>query len=207
MGAGVRGDQPCAQGDVGPAIPANIFDFCMKTNPNMNARALRLLLSLVLISCLLNSRAEESVSKPAQPVLIFIVRHAEKSAVSGDVPLSEEGQQRATKLAAMLGSAGISKVFSSELTFAQQTAAVLARQQKLEPVIVPVREQEKLFAELQKLAPGTVTLVVNHSGTIPTLVEKLGGAKPAPIEGHDRVFVVCRQIGGATTVAELRYGE
>jgi broad specificity phosphatase PhoE len=173
----------------------------------MNSKISRLLFFLLFTSGLLSGRAEELVSKASPPVLIFIVRHAEKSAVSGDVPLSEEGQQRAARLAAMLASAGISKVISSELTFAQQTAAVLARQQKLEPVIVPVREQEKLFVELQKLAPGTVTLVVNHSGTIPMLVEKLGGPKLAPIEGHDRLFVVSRQVGGGTTVAELRYGE
>ncbi|HEX2855665.1 MAG TPA: phosphoglycerate mutase family protein [Opitutaceae bacterium] len=173
----------------------------------MNTRIPRLIFSLCLAPFLLEGRAAEPVSQPPAPVLIFIVRHAEKSAVSGDVPLSPEGQARAEKLAAMLAPAEFSAVYSSELTFAQQTAVPVARQRKLEPIIVSVRETEKLLAELQKLAPGSVALVVNHSGTIPALVEKLGGAKPSPIEGHDRLFVVSRQTGGAATVAELRYGE
>lgn len=173
----------------------------------MNHKIPRLIFFLFLAAFILNGRADEPLSKASSPVLIFIVRHAEKSAVSGDIPLSPEGQARAEKLAAMLSPAKISAVFSSELIFAQQTAAPVARQQKLEPVIVPVRETEKLLAELQKLAPGSVALVVNHSGTIPALVEKLGGSKPGPIDGHDRLFVVSRYAGGAATVAELRYGD
>lgn len=153
--------------------------------------------------------ATESVTpKPIAPVVIFIVRHAEKSSESGDVPLSAEGQARAGTLATMLEPAGISAVFSSQLTFAKETAAPLAARMKLQPTVIPVRETDKLAAALDKLPSGSVALVVSHSGAIAELVEKLGGAKPRPVATNefDRLFVVSRQPGGMATVAELHYG-
>lgn len=150
--------------------------------------------------------ADPSPLNPSAPVTIMIVRHGEKSATSGNVPLSEEGHARAACLAAMLQPAGVSAIFSSELTFAQETAAPLAQQLQLKPIIIPVKETDQLLTALDQLPAGSVALVVNHSGTIPKLLEKLGGVKQSPIEGFDRMFIVVRQPGAKGTVTEIRWG-
>jgi broad specificity phosphatase PhoE len=152
--------------------------------------------------------AETSAPKSPAPVTVLIVRHGEKSAVSGDVPLSAEGKARAAFLATMLQGAALTAVFSSELTFAQETAAPVAEMFNLKPVVIPVRETDRLVAELEKLPGGSVAFVVNHSGQIGNLVEKLGGARPAEeaTSTFGRLWVLSRQPGGKATVAELRYG-
>lgn len=163
--------------------------------------------TLGLLAFALSSAAAET-AKAGAPVTVFIVRHGEKSATAGDVPLSEEGRARAAFLASMLQGAGVSAVFTSELTFAQETAAPIAEKFKLKPVVVPVRETAQLVAEIEKLPGGSVAFVVHHSGQIADIVQKLGGRPPSQdaIGTFGRMWVVTRQPGGAANVAELRYG-
>jgi broad specificity phosphatase PhoE len=170
-------------------------------------RSLVLALFVVAGSPIPGAAAGPVPAKSAVPVTIILVRHAEKSAESGDVPLSDEGRARASALAALLAPAGVSAVFSSQLTFAQETAAPLAQARKLAPTVIPVRETAQLVAALDKLPAGAVAFVVSHSGTLPELVEKLTGTQPAPVatDDFDRLFVVSRQPGGPAGVVELRY--
>jgi phosphohistidine phosphatase SixA len=144
-------------------------------------------------------------AETAAPVTIIVVRHGEKSSPSGNVPLSTEGHARAAALAEVLKPAGITAVFSSELTFAQETAAPIARQRGLTPAIFPVQEPDRLIAALEKLPPGSVALVINHSNRIPVIVEKLSGLKPGPVEEFDRMFVLTRIPGAPPAGIELRY--
>lgn len=142
------------------------------------------------------------------PTTIVIVRHAEKSAVSGDVPISDEGKARAKLLAAMLEPAGVSAIFCSELTFNQETAQPIADQLKLAPIVIPVRDSARLVEELRKRAPGSVTLLVGHSSSIPEIIEKLGGVRPTSIDPqtYDRLFIVTRWEQAPVSVIEMRYG-
>jgi len=140
--------------------------------------------------------------------VIFIVRHAEKSAPNGDLPLSEAGRERAETLAAMLAPAGVAHVFHTEMIRARETAAPLAARLGLNPKVIPVTAGEALVAKLSQIPTGSMALVVNHSGTIPALLEKLGAPKPAPIDegSYDRMFVVIRTPEGSVSSFELRYG-
>jgi broad specificity phosphatase PhoE len=140
--------------------------------------------------------------------IVFVVRHAEKSAPNGDLPLSEAGHERAETLAAMLAPAGVTHVYHTEMIRARETAAPLAARLGLTSRSIPVTAGEVLAGELRQLPAGSVALVVNHSGTIPTLLEKLGAPKPAPIDegSYDRMFVVIRDPGAGVSSFELRYG-
>jgi phosphohistidine phosphatase SixA len=160
-----------------------------------------------LLFFLLALAAAASVARGAAPTVIFVVRHGEKSAVAGDVPLSERGRARAEALARMFGGAKVGAVYSSELTFARETAAPIAARHGLTPVVVPVKQADQLVAALRQLPVGSVAVVVNHSGNIPAIVEGLGGARPAAIdvEEFDRILVVARGADGVATVAELNY--
>jgi phosphohistidine phosphatase SixA len=173
-------------------------------NPPINRHTSARLLAGALLAALALPVSAASAETVA-PVTIIVVRHGEKSSPSGNVPLSPEGHARAAALAEVLKPTGITAVFSSELTFAQETAAPIARQRGLTPTIFPVQEPDRLIAALEKLPPGSVALVINHSNRIPVIVEKLSGLKSAPIEEFDRMFVLTRIPGAPPAGVELRY--
>jgi broad specificity phosphatase PhoE len=170
---------------------------------------LLILQSFLAALCAVSASAADSQRSVASaPSTIIIVRHAEKSAVSGDVPLSTEGQARAMLLATMLEPTGISAIYSSELTFNRETAQPLASQLNLAPSVIPVRETTRLVDELKKRPPGSVTLLVGHSGPIPDIVEALSGFRPTKVDTqtYDRMFIVTRSEQAPASVVELRYG-
>jgi broad specificity phosphatase PhoE len=140
---------------------------------------------------------------------IILVRHAERVAPNGDLPLSEAGRERAALLAHMLGNTGITHVFTSEMVRTRETAAPLATRLGLTPVTVPVAQSDLLVARLDELPGGAVALVVNHGGTIPGIIQKLGARAPAPIgeDEFDHLFAVTRTAGGRASVIEMRYGK
>ena len=107
---------------------------------------------------------------------IYLVRHAERAAVSGRVPadtgLSRAGQARAQALAHLLSGAGISAIYTTEYRRTQETAAPLARSLRIRPEVVPADDLRSLVAKL-RASTGNV-LVVGHSNTLPQLLSALG---------------------------------
>ena len=137
---------------------------------------------------------------------IIFVRHTEKSALTGDVPLSSEGRERAELLAWMLKPAGITHIFSSQLLRARETAASIERTTNLKAEVISVEEDATLIKRLKDLPTDAVALVVSHSSTIPKLVDKLGTGKIAPIaeDDYDRLIVVMR-ISDRFQAVSLQY--
>lgn len=149
--------------------------------------------------------------------VIFLVRHAERAAATGqaappshammadDPPLSPAGEQRAAKLAAMLGGSGIKQIFTTEYRRTRQTAAPLAQRLKLTPVMTAAKDPAPLVARLRR-TQGNV-LVVGHSNTVPDLIRKLGVAETVTIgdNDYDDLFVVVRTATGRATLVRLKY--
>jgi broad specificity phosphatase PhoE len=173
---------------------------------HIRLKLLRSVLALLGVTLICAAEAQPLAS--SAPTTIIIVRHAEKSAVSGDVPLSTEGHARALLLAKMLEPAGVSAIFSSELTFNRETALPLADLMKLAPTVIPVRETTRLVAELKTRPPGSVTLLVGHSGPMSDIVEQLGGVRPTTVDPqtYDRMFIITRREQAPASTIELRYG-
>jgi phosphohistidine phosphatase SixA len=148
--------------------------------------------------------ADESASKPRT---LFLVRHAEKAAPNGDVPISAAGRARAITLAGMLRDWKVEQVFTSQMLRTQQTAAPVVERTRARVEAVPVEAVDALVAKLEGLGPGKVALVVNHSGKLPEIIAKLGGPRVDAIaeDEYDRLFVLTRGAGGSTLVT-LRYG-
>lgn len=124
---------------------------------------------------------------------VIVVRHAERAAGSGnEVPLSEAGQCRAEKLAAMLADAGVRTAFSSEAARTRLTAVPLARKLGIEVQAHPGRDTKGLAERVREAARTGAVLVSGHSNTVPEIVEQLGGGKAAPIAEteFDRMYVV-----------------
>jgi broad specificity phosphatase PhoE len=150
--------------------------------------------------------------------VVFLVRHAERvvpaagqpappptNMMGDDPPLSPAGEQRAQRLAAMLASAEVRHVFTTEYKRTRQTAAPLAEKLKLTPVMSAAKDPGPLVAAVLK-AKGNV-LIVGHSNTVPDLIKKLGITEPIAIGDNDfdNLFVVVRSGAGNATLVRLKY--
>jgi phosphohistidine phosphatase SixA len=166
------------------------------------------LLGCALLSGQLAPARAETLDRPAAATTLFIVRHAEKSAPNGDIPLSAEGRDRAALLARMLRDAGVGRIYTSEMVRTRETAEPLERRLGVKAETVPVQDIDALVAKLRALTTGSVALVVNHSNTIPKIVDKLGGGSVQPIaeDEYDRLLVVTLSGDGKAHVVTLRYG-
>ena len=140
---------------------------------------------------------------------VYIVRHAEKlDPANPDTPLSPDGEQRAQALAARLAKAGVQHIHVTSKLRTQQTAAPLATQLDLEPVIMEPGAVAELVAHIKAEDQGKVVLVVGHSNTVPDIVKALSGTDVGgiPEERFDRLFQVVIAPDGKSTVEELRFG-
>lgn len=158
------------------------------------------------------------------PTMVYLVRHAEKSAQPpGDPALTPEGQARARALADALARAGVSAVITTQFARTKQTAAPLAERLGIAPEIVGVptgvasNPQAQADAARQHVAltvaairkhAGAAILVVGHSNTIPSIVAALGGpAFPDLCDGdYDQLFVLEMPASGPPRLVRARYG-
>jgi broad specificity phosphatase PhoE len=142
------------------------------------------------------------------PTTIVLVRHGERITPDGDVALSEKGRERAKALAYAIADLNLRAIYTSQMIRTIETAAPAAETARLKSELVPVEKSDVLVEKLKQLPPGSSALVVNHSGTIPTIVEKLGAGKIAPVreDEFDRLLIVTIPATGAPSVVTLRYG-
>ncbi len=141
------------------------------------------------------------------PTTVIIVRHAEKSAPTGNIPLSEAGFERAQTLARVVSDAGISAIYTSKLLRTIQTAEPTARVLGLVPQ--QINEVGALAKNILDGHAGQTVLVVHHSDTLPELIVALG-ASTKPIirdDEFDKLFVVTVYAPHKAKVMILRYGK
>ncbi|WP_130733431.1 histidine phosphatase family protein [Flavobacterium sp. J27] len=110
-----------------------------------------------------------------QPVItkIILLRHAEKVGDgSKDPALTEEGEQRAERLRFLLSDVAIDNVFSSPYVRTKGTVSKLAVAKNIEIKIYDPKDAQ--FSEyLLRHEKGKTSVVVGHSNSIPTLVNRL----------------------------------
>lgn len=179
-------------------------------SPEKSMKMTRVLAAGLFACCLAGSSAAAAAGQ-----VIFVVRHAERADAAGaqpqagmmanDPPLSAAGQERARKLAALLASAEIKHIFTTEYQRTRQTAAPLAEKAGVEAIASSARDASVLFEQLHKAA-GNV-LVVGHSNTVPELLKRLGVTTAISIgeSEYDNLFVVVRATSGEPTLIRLRY--
>ena len=165
-----------------------------------------LFLGVTIMSCIPSSEAGEPDGEKA-PLVVFLVRHAEKVDHSRDAELSEEGYLRAEALAMTLADAEIGYVHSTDFIRTRKTASPFASLSGLELELYDPSDLNALAEEMK--AKGGRHLVVGHSGTTPALVEILGGNPGPPIEEeheYDRLYILTISKDSVSTVL-LRYGQ
>ena len=159
------------------------------------------------------SAAAPSAPSPAADTVVLVVRHAEKAAESGDVPLSSEGAARAQALVAVAREAGVTGVITTQFQRTRQTAAPLVASLGITPSVVAasakVPDHAKAIADtIRARYSGQTVLVVGHSNTVPAIVAALGGA-PSPDlcdDQYDALFTVVLAADGKARVVKARYG-
>jgi len=151
-----------------------------------------------------------SAAAHAQAVrTIFLIRHADKISDAPDAVLSEAGHRRAACLAQMLADNEIDQIFTSDLQRTQQTAAPLAEQRHIKPLIVPLATPDRLI-EAIKSSSAVHVLVVWHGNTLPHVIQALGGPQVPPIAEpeYDRFYILAlgaNKENPAVSFVALRY--
>jgi broad specificity phosphatase PhoE len=135
-----------------------------------------------------------------KPNGIYVMRHLQ--AESGTDPgLTAEGLSQAQRLAAWFGKANAPQaIYVSKYRRARDTAAPLAAKLGITPIVYDPGDEEALLRLLA--AERETALVVGHSNTVPSIVERLGGTRPEDI-AHDQFGDIWLVSGGSATKLHL----
>ena len=170
-------------------------------SPQSMTRLLKLFLPIVLLTCYL---------KPAfcqQPLVVFLVRHAEKVDNSETSELSTAGNTRSAALATTLHDAGIKYVHSTDFIRTRKTVSPVATKLGVKIELYDAGELPAFVEQLK--SQGGRHLVVGHSNTTPKLVELLGGEPGAKIQEmeYDRLYIVTIDKDGVANTVLIRFGD
>lgn len=150
--------------------------------------------------------------RSASTTVVVLVRPVEKEAGTiDDPPLSEAGEQRAQRLAQMLGDATgvgrIDAIYVSDTRRAQQTAAPLAERLGKRTVVIAGNDAGAAASQVMREHDGGTVLFVGSNTSVPQLVKELSGLE---VDGgkeieHDTLYVVSIPTYGRASVLRLRY--
>ena len=145
---------------------------------------------------------------PQDPVVVYLVRHAEKADDgTDDPPLAIAGRIRVQTLKALLTDVNLTHVHTTDWKRTRDTARPFAEGAGVELAMYDPRELEALATEI-KATPGR-HLVAGHSNTTPQLVAALGGDPGGEIDDleYDRLYILVIEPGKSTVTTLLRFGE
>jgi broad specificity phosphatase PhoE len=155
-----------------------------------------------------------SESPPAASTVVLLVRHAEKAADGGDDPvLTPAGHERAKALLQVAGSAGVSAIYVTQYRRNHETAQPLADHLGVPLTVRAISagaqaHATELTRELLTQHRGETVLVVEHSNTLPFILETMAGVRIQPLgdNEYDRLFVVVVPPSGPARLIQSRYG-
>lgn len=149
------------------------------------------------------------------PTIVYVVRHAEKAADPKDPPLSPAGVVRAEALARVLEGAEIAAIYSSETQRTESTVRPLS-----ERIGIPISHgapmgddaaayARQLAADVLAKHRGQNVVIVNHSNTVPVIVETLSGQAVSPMSDYEyaTLFIVTIPPDGPPSVVRAQYGQ
>jgi phosphohistidine phosphatase SixA len=138
-------------------------------------RPLAALLLLALAAC-------ETTPPPQRGASFYVMRHLEKGE-GQDPPLSEAGRADARRLIGFFAADPPRIIYVSTTRRASETAEPLARKLRAKVRRYDPGQTNGLIARV--LAERGPVLIVGHSNTVPEIVERLGGERPAPLADSD----------------------
>ena len=179
------------------------------------ALAFAWLAAALFLAPALAAEASQSAQAPAEdshassePVVVYLVRHAEKADDgTNDPPLSLAGQIRVRVLQDLLADARLTHVHTTDWRRTRDTAEPIAESAGLDVAVYDPRGLDSLARSIRSM-PGR-HLVVGHSNTTPTLVAALGADPFGAIHEmeYNRLYIVTIPPGAPPAVSLLRFGE
>lgn len=169
-----------------------------------------LLLAFIACYVYLNNSVVLSQTAKSEITTIILVRHAEKAKSNDNNPnLSEIGQQRAKKLAKTLKNASINAIYATEFARTQETAKPLSEIINIPIKIIEANSTDKLVNEIQDKHKGENILIVGHSNTLPSIIEKLGNIKIQEINENEynNLFILNISKNDRAKLLSLKYGK
>jgi broad specificity phosphatase PhoE len=168
------------------------------------------LLSAVILTLLLFAAVRVSFYLFSTTTTVVLVRHAEQTPAESDSDpvLSAEGQERALRLARLLGEADVATVYASDTRRAQLTASPLAARLGVAVTTRAGKDVEGLLDDIGKHHQGERVVVIGHSNTVPALIELLTRGRTKVTMSHDEfdaVYLVTVTRFGPASVLRLKY--
>lgn len=167
---------------------------------------MRRLLSALVVSALVPA----ILVAQSAPTVVIVVRHAEKGTTpANDPPLTEAGTARAKSLAAVLASANVQAVITTQLLRTKDTArpTAEARGLTMETVLTSTPDHPNAVADAARKHAGQTVLVVGHSNTVTQIVAALGGPKPMDLcdSEYSNIYTVILD-GTSARVVQTTFG-
>lgn len=134
---------------------------------------------LALMLCALTSTM--AAADPAQT--FYVMRHLNTPAGEADPDLTAEGKASADALVHWFRGKPLKAIYVSDYKRTRQTATPLAAERGIAVTVYDPRDTPGLIAKVK--AEGGPVLIVGHSNTVPEIVEKLGGERPADLTHPD----------------------
>lgn len=155
-------------------------------------RTILIALLLMLAAC-----ARQAHSPPD----LYVMRHLHTPGGVSDPDLTEEGRRTAGHLATWFTRDPPAVIYVSRPKRAQQTAAPLALRLGLTPIVYDPADTPALIAAVSKET--RTVLIVGHSNTVPDIIARLGGQRPAPLT-HDDFGDIWKIDGRTRATAQMK---
>lgn len=174
---------------------------------------------IAFVTASIAARASKLAVQPTRPTVIYIVRHAEKEAETGNPHLTEAGRRRANELAFMFEQIELDAIFVSvtakdeRIHRTSETVAPLLEAKALSATSYEAMEVRALAKRINERRAGQTMLVCGHSTTIPNMLRAfqldVEGIED-PLKSYDDLFVVIltrdeEGIVVTRTMQRLRY--
>jgi phosphohistidine phosphatase SixA len=167
---------------------------------------------LTLLAGVVAILAAVVVYRSATTTLVVLVRPVEKDiGTINDPPLSDEGEQRAQRLANMFGDKGsvgrVDAIYVSQSRRGEQTATPLADRLGKPAVVLPADDAKGMVSRVLREHEGGTVLVIGTSENVPQLLAALTRQTIAPAATDDvgTLFVVSVPTYGDSKVLRLKY--
>lgn len=178
-----------------------------------------LLTTALLAPLLIQSTAAQSTDDGFKATTVILARHAEKmDAPREDPPLNEAGVARSQRLAALLSSAGVKAIYTSQFLRTKQTGELLAKQLGITVTPITIQSKQSNPREVSEQSirqivdkimehPGDTALVIGHSNSVPDVIRMLGGDAVPTIDEKkfDDLFIVTVYAKGKAKVVQMKY--